>query len=164
MIHYVHQHPCLAYLYAYWLYTDYISYSGVKHSACSTEKYFIWDTASVLAGLNYTFIHWCMLCRSIDLGMDYCLIMKGSIRGKHMAITVECEGLAQKNNPHIHIKYQHSLFGDIYTLLLQLKSHHWEDVVVFSMRLNMYWNKGLPKKMSRRGKAHGLLPWNHLKG
>lgn len=35
MIHYVQQHPCSAYWYAYCLYMDYISHNGIKHSVCT---------------------------------------------------------------------------------------------------------------------------------
>lgn len=38
-----------------------------------------------------------------------------------MAITVECKGLTTRKQPWSRrVKCQHSLFGDIYTLVLQL--------------------------------------------
>lgn len=55
IIHYVHQHPCSAYLYAYWLYMDDVSYSGIKtFGVYMCNRLSSLTAASLLAGLNYT--------------------------------------------------------------------------------------------------------------
>lgn len=58
---YTQQHPCSAYMYAYSLYMDYISYSGIKHSVrtCAVCPDLVrrQHLTSFPAGWNYTFIH-----------------------------------------------------------------------------------------------------------